>query len=87
MPETTNYTFELRELTELLIKAAGVREGLWMLSVNLNFTAGNFQTAPETALPGSLVAIQNVAISRTDAESSPPNLTVDASKVTAKAKR
>ncbi|MCA3440053.1 MAG: hypothetical protein INF50_06905 [Rhodobacter sp.] len=81
MPEVNNYSFDLREVTELLVRSAGVTEGHWMLNVNMTFSVGNFQTAPDTGLPGALVSFQSVGLSKVDPATSPPNLTVDASKL------
>jgi hypothetical protein len=52
-----------------------------MLNVNINFAAGNFQTAPDTGLPGALVSFQSLGLSKVDPATSPPNLTVDAAKL------
>ena len=87
MPDISTYTYELKEVTELLVKAAGVHEGFWMLNVSLNFAAGNFQSAPDAALPGSIVTLLNIGLSKVDPASSPPNLTVDASAINAKPKK
>ena len=87
MPDISNYTFELREVTELLIKTAGLREGTWMLSINLTFTAGNLQNGPDSALPGALIAIQTFGLSKVDPVGSPSNLTVDAATLYGKTKK
>ena len=87
MPEVSNYSFELQEVTELLVKAAGVRDGFWMLNVNLSLTGGNFQNTPDSALPGSIVLIQSLGISKADPATSPANMTVDASKVNGKTRK
>src|SRR5690606_35801655 len=42
MPEASQYTFSHKELLALLVKAAGLHEGKWMLLVTFGFTAGNF---------------------------------------------
>lgn len=87
MPDISNYTFELREVTELLIKTAGLREGTWMLSINLTFTAGNFQNAADSAMPGALVGIQNFGLSKVDSPGAPSNLAVDAATLQGKTKK
>ena len=87
MPDISNYTFDLKEVTELLVKAAGLHEGLWMLNFGMNFTAGNFQTASDAALPGSMVSLSNLGLLRVEPSSSPANLTVNAAVINPKPKK
>ncbi len=87
MTDISNYTFDLKEVTELLVKAAGLHEGLWMLNVGMNFTAGNFQSASDAALPGSMVSLSNLGLSKVEPSASPANLTVDAAVVNPKPKK
>jgi hypothetical protein len=87
MPDISTYNFDLQAVTALLVKAAELHEGLWMLNVGMNFTAGNFQTAPDAAQPGSMVSLSNFGLSRVEPASSPPNLTVDAALVNPKPKK
>jgi hypothetical protein len=76
-----------RELTELIIKASGVHEGRWTLTVNFGMAPGNFGPTIDDVSPGMLVAVQGIGIQRESPEApGPPELTVDASAVNPLAK-
>lgn len=80
MPEVDTFTFRHRELLEILVKAAGVHEGEWVLQVNFGFSAGNFGPDENNLSPGSVSFINYVGITRAK-EDSPRGLVVDASKI------
>jgi hypothetical protein len=80
MPEIAQYNFSLTEVVEALIKKADLHEGMWQLQVNLNLGAGNFASDPNTALPGAIVTIGEIGLTKGE-PSSPRNLVVDASLV------
>ena len=71
-----------RQLTELLIKHAGVHEGLWALTLEFGFAAANVPIAEHDGSlaikPTGMVSVNKVAIQRFD---SPTPLTVDAAEV------
>jgi len=80
MPEVNQYVFSNKELLELLIKQAGVREGKWILLANFGFNAGNFGPTPDQATPGALVVIQQIGIQRA-AVDTPESMSLDAAVV------
>jgi hypothetical protein len=80
MPEIETYTFPNKELLALLIKAAGVREGRWMLQINFGMTAGNFGPDEENINPGAVSIIQSVGITKAK-QDSPKGLVLDAESV------
>lgn len=85
MPQANQYSFDHKELLALLIQKAGLHEGLWMLSVSFNIGTGNFGVGPDEALPGTIVTVQSVGLSRADnIDAMPPNLILDASLVNPK---
>lgn len=83
MPEISQYTVKPKELTELLIKQAGVHEGQWVLMVSFGFTATNAGPEGGELLPSAIIAVQKVGIQRAE-PSSMPELIVDASVVNPK---
>jgi hypothetical protein len=85
MPEANQYTFTHKELTEMLVRQAGLHEGRWMLMLTLGFGPGNFGPSESEVVPGAIVTITNVGIQKAPAES-PSSLTVDAAVVNPQAK-
>jgi len=81
MPEINQYTFSVKELTEILIKNADIHEGSWMLSVGMGFSAINI--GPEGAhRPAGIVIFDAVGIQRVqEGETPPPELVVNATSV------
>jgi hypothetical protein len=80
MPEINQYMATPRELTELLIKSAGIRDGRWFLVATFGFAPGNFGPSPAQLAPGTAVIIQGIGIQR-EVPGIPPEIVVDASKV------
>ena len=80
MPEVDTYTFRHKELLELLIKAADVHDGEWMLLVNFGFSAGNFGPDDDNMNPGSFSFINHIGITKAQ-NGSPRGLVIDAAKV------
>ncbi len=80
MPEIDTYKFNHREILELLVKSAGVHDGEWVLQVNFGFTAGNFGSDEDNSVPGAIVIINNLGITRAKKDS-PRNLVINAAEV------
>ena len=81
MPEANQYSYNHKELVELLIRGAGIHEGEWMLSVQMGFSAINI--GPEGGHnPAGLVIINKIGVQRVQENASPPSeLVVNAAKV------
>ena len=69
MPEANQYTFTHKELTEMLVRQAGLHEGRWMPMLTLGFGPGNFGPSESEVVPGAIVTITNVGIQKAPAES------------------
>lgn len=69
----------LRDVCEVLVRHFGHTEGVWDISVELNFAVGAVGPSPETTLPGAMMGVSRIGI--TPARGPGPN-TVDASKLT-----
>jgi hypothetical protein len=64
---------QLREVTTLLLKHYGLHEGLWDLNLELQMGIGQFGQTREKALPGAMVTVSRIGVSRTPAENAGPN--------------
>ncbi len=80
MPEANQYTFKHREIVQLLIKEAGIHEGKWFLMVSFGFAPGNFGPDAEQLSPGTVVAVNQIGISKA-VDGVPPEILVDAAEV------
>src|SRR5215510_10499713 len=82
MPEPTQYVFDFKEITTLLVKQANVHEGLWGIFIRFGLGATNINTseAPgeEVLVPAAISTIREIGIQRFE---KPNNLTVDAAVV------
>ena len=61
MPEINQYTFQNRELLEIVIRKAGISDGAWSLTATFGVTMG---PAPDQIAPGFAVVVQGVGIQR-----------------------
>ena len=78
MPETDRINYSHKELTELMVRAAGLREGTWMLLAEFNFGAANIGQGKDTN-PGAMVMIKTIGLQRVkEGQNTPPHLTVNA---------
>lgn len=84
MAEVREVAFTHEDLIKILIKEAGVHDGLWSLSLSFGFGTGAVQAAPGQVAPGVIVAVQNVGIQRAVEPVPQGSLVVDAAKVNPK---
>lgn len=80
MAETTQYSFDLKEIATALIKHHGIREGKWVTQFEFNLGAGNIGLTPGEAKPSAFVQINKVLLARA-VEGVSADLIVDASEV------
>ncbi|CAM3870747.1 hypothetical protein [Roseateles saccharophilus] len=77
--EAAKQTLTIAELTTVLIKHYGIKEGLYEASFGIGITVGGFQPVPnEPPYPGAAVFVQSVSL---QAVPIPSPHSVDASKV------
>jgi hypothetical protein len=82
MPEATQFTWSFKELITLMLKEAGIHEGIWTILLNYGMSPGNFGPSPEHMSPGVIVGITSMGIHRLPADARlPPSLYVDAAEV------
>lgn len=81
-----NIMFSHKEMVEILIKKAGLHEGIWMLSIDFQIGVSNV-SRPEDAgqlKPAVLTLVEKIGLSSTDSENS---LSLDAAKVNPRQKK
>jgi hypothetical protein len=78
MAEVNNYTFSYKEVAEALVKAQGIHEGLWCISLEFGLGATNFGPNEMELKPAAIVPVLKIGLQRQTKET---NLTVDAAKV------
>ncbi|MFZ5524374.1 MAG: hypothetical protein ACOY9D_09890 [Pseudomonadota bacterium] len=70
--------FELREITEMLVKHLGLHEGLYDLSFEFQIGVGGIGPDPSSALPGAMFGIRRIGIINSNKQGT---ATVDAAKI------
>ena len=80
MPEVNQYMFKYPEVTEALIKKAGIHEGKWQIILMFGLGGINMGPSPADIVPGAAVAVTGIGLQRATAKS-PEALVVDASVV------
>lgn len=83
-PENNRISFTFQEIAEQLVKAKGLHEGHWGVSVTFGLAAQNVPAnvdGNDTLVPAALIPVFNIGINEFD---KPNGLTVDASKVNPK---
>jgi hypothetical protein len=78
MGEPTQYSFELSEIAELMLKSSGIHEGKWVIGVEFSVTIGPVGLKPDEAYPGAIVTANKLLLSAAGEEKPPPNLVFDA---------
>ena len=80
MAEIKQYAFTHKEVTEALVRDAGLTEGIWRLSVEFGICAANVNTSPtgQGLMPAAIIPIQKIGLFRVEIED---GLSVDAEKL------
>ena len=81
MAEIDQYSFSHKELIEILIKEIKVKEGKWALNVSFTLGVGAVPTGQpgsSEAVPGAMVGIQKIGITRAKEPINPDATIVDA---------
>jgi len=79
MAETKQIMFTYKELAEMMVRRAGLEEGLWGIVVRFGISAANVGQSPEDILPAAIVPVLEIGLQRAD---EPSRLTVDAAELT-----
>lgn len=83
MAEATQYKFDLAEVAELLIRKAGITEGLWTIGVNFNIGVAVAGPDKDNVRPSALISVDQLVLTRA---MEPGPLVYDAADLIAKAK-
>lgn len=79
MPEASQFTYDLRELTALMIKDQGIRQGRWMILARFNFGVSNIMAeGGGPSGPGVVAMLIEAGIQKAEG---PSALAVDAGEV------
>lgn len=78
MPETNQITFTFHEIVTAIIKANGIREGIWGIFVRFGLNAANIGATETEIQPAAIIPILQIGLQRMEKES---NIAVDAAKV------
>ncbi|CAN2535471.1 hypothetical+protein [Methylocapsa aurea] len=78
MAEPTQFTFDLKEVTEALVRKQGLKEGKWTISFEMTLIAGAFGSNPKDVRPGAMMQISSVKLIRGGPDDHPLPWTVDA---------
>ena len=81
MAEATQYTFAYKEIAEMLVKHAGVTEGIWGLYARFGLQAANVGAGDDTLTPAAIVGLVELGIQKVEKLT---NLSVDAAEVAKK---
>lgn len=78
MAEAKQISFSYQELAELMVRKAGVTEGLWGIYMRFGIAGANVGQGPEDISPTAIVPVVEVGLQRFE---EPSRLTVDAAEV------
>jgi hypothetical protein len=78
MPEPNLIAFTYQEIAEMMVRQAGVTEGLWGVYMRFGIAGANVGQGPEDISPTAIVPVVEIGLQRFE---EPSRLTVDAAKV------
>ena len=84
MAEATQFSFDLTEVAETLLKKQGIHEGKWVIALEFTINIGFVGLTPENVRPGMMVLANSVQLVKAQ-DGSPPSLVVDAALVNPRA--
>jgi hypothetical protein len=78
MPEANLFTFDHKELAEILVKHQNLHEGIWSIYFEFSLAGANVGESQNNVLPSAIVSLRKIGINRV---SEITNLAVDATVV------
>lgn len=66
LPPEVIGSYDLREITTLLIKHVGLHEGLYNLTFEFQIAVGAMGSTPAQSLPGALFGIRGIGLMKAD---------------------
>ncbi|MFZ6801915.1 hypothetical protein [Undibacterium sp. Di24W] len=66
MAEVIQYLSSVKEMTEIMIKAQGIHEGLWAISIEFGFVATMAGPTPDLILPSGVISVSKIGIQKVD---------------------
>jgi len=78
MPEVSTIVFSFKEVVIALLKAQGIHEGYWALTVRFGLNATNIGANEDEVRPTAMIPILELGLQKAEKET---NISVDAAKV------
>ena len=78
MAEAKQIGFSYQELAELMVRPAGVKEGLWGIYLKFGIAGANVGQTPDDVAPAAIVPVVEIGLQRFE---EPSRLTVDAAEI------
>ena len=78
MADASQYMFPLKEVTEILIRRQGLKDGIWQIIFQFGLTGAVLPSPTGEATPAAIVPVLSVGLQKVDKESS---IAIDASKL------
>jgi hypothetical protein len=78
MAEAKQIGFTYQELAELMVRQAGIKEGLWGIYMRFGIAGANVGQSPDDVSPAAIVPVVEIGLQRFE---EPSRLTVDAAEV------
>lgn len=78
MPDPSQFAFTYKELAEMMVRHAGLKEGLWGVFMKFGIAGINIGQSPEDIVPAAVVPVLEIGLQRFE---EPSRLTVDAAEV------
>ena len=78
MAEARLVTFSYKELAEMMVRQAGIKDGIWGIAMRFGIQGLNVGQGPEDVVPAAIVPVLEIGIQRFD---EPSRLTVDAAEI------
>jgi hypothetical protein len=84
MGEPIQYSFELSEIAQLLLRSSGIHEGKWVIGIEFGIAVGPVGPKADEVYPGAVITVNKVMLSAATDGQQPPNLVFDAAVLNAK---
>jgi hypothetical protein len=78
MADPTQYSFQLSEIAELMLRSSGIHEGKWVIGIEFGVGIGPIPLKPDEAYPGAVITANRLMLSALAGGPQPPNLVFDA---------
>ncbi|MEJ1158307.1 hypothetical protein [Prosthecomicrobium sp. N25] len=81
MSEISQLSFTLRDVTVALLREQNIKEGVWVLGVEMSIVVGNMGPEPQSALPTAMLQIPKFTLVRHEGEEAAVGFAVNAATI------